>query len=209
MESEKMKEKSAVVNRYARTLYIIKKRHVSPNSILVRFEEKAIRIINIINSFTTFEKYYETRIRILPGDVFRVRFYGDTIGNELEGSHFFVAIVKSEDRCQTVTVVPLKSLKRTTVINPSSDVELGPIMGLNKDITAIAVVNQIRTIDKRRLFTEDKVGNLYQYYQAQYSFDDEIPASTKNFYRLTKKQMKKLRSAVFDYLHTGKIVHRE
>ena len=111
-----------------------------------------------INQLIYFYRYFETRLAIKKGDVFLARF-GVECGNELSGNHYVVALLDSNPISQVVTVVPLKSAKGRP-LNPASDIKVGEIKNLNNSKEAIAVINQIRTIDKRRLFDAQTISHL-------------------------------------------------
>ena len=118
-----------------------------------------------INQLIYFYRYFETRLAIKKGDVFLARF-GFECGNELSGNHYVVALLDSNPINQVVTVVPLKSAKGRP-LNPASDIMVGEIENLNNSKEAIAVINQIRTIDKRRLFDAQTIAHLSNYMSSE------------------------------------------
>ena len=161
-----------------------------------------------INQLIYFYRYFETRLAIKKGDVFLARF-GLECGNELSGNHYVVALLDSNPINQVVTVVPLKSAKGRP-LNPASDIMVGEIENLNNSKEAIAVINQIRTIDKRRLFDSQTISHLSQFMSdemiGEYS---EITVQTKRIYRLTDEQFKKIHKAAEEYVYNGYIKHNE
>lgn len=161
-----------------------------------------------INQLIYFYRYFETRLAIRKGDVFLARF-GLECGNELSGNHYVVALLDSNPINQVVTVVPLKSAKGRP-LNPASDIMVGEIENLNNSKEAIAVINQIRTIDKRRLFDSQTISHLSQFMSdemiSEYS---EITVQAKRIYRLTDEQFKKIHKAAEEYVYNGYIKHNE
>ena len=168
--------------------------------------EAAHSYIMAINQLIYFYRYFETRFEIKRGDVFLARF-GIECGNELSGNHYVVALLDSNPINQVVTVVPLKSMKGRP-LNPASDILLGEIQGLENGKEAIAIINQIRTIDKRRLFDASTISNLSNYLNdemiGEYS---EFTCQLKRVYRLTEKQYHKMHKAIEEYVYNGFIKH--
>ena len=164
--------------------------------------------VSEINQLIYFYRYFETRLAIKKGDVFLARF-GVGCGNELSGNHYVVALLDSNPISQVVTVVPLKSAKGRP-INPASDVMVGTIKDLGNSKEAIAIVNQIRTIDKRRLFDSKTLSHLRDYLSnemlGEYS---EITIQSKRNYRLTDEQFNKIHKAAEEYVYNGYIRHNK
>ena len=168
--------------------------------------EDARKHVVEINQLIYFYRFFETRLAIKKGDVFLARF-GFECGNELNGNHYVVALLDSNPINQVVTVVPLKSAKGKA-LNPASDVMVGKIEKLNNTKDAIAVINQIRTIDKRRLFDAQTIARLSSYMSSEMLGEySELTIQTKHIYRLTDEQFEKIKRAILDYLTTGFIRH--
>lgn len=161
-----------------------------------------------INQLTYFYRYFETRIAIKKGDVFLARF-GYECGNELNGNHYVVALLDSGPLTQVVTIVPLKSAKGRP-LNPASDIMLGEIKELANNKQSIAVINQIRTIDKRRLFDAQTIANLSKYMNSEMIGEySEITIQNKRRYRLTDEQYSKVHKAINEYVYNGYIKHND
>ena len=168
---------------------------------------KAVRRNAIeINRMVYLTKYFETRYEIKKGDVFLAYFYHE-VGSELEGPHYVVAFQNSNEMNPVITVVPLSSAKEGKIPNPAGGIQLGEIEGLNRK-QAIALVNHLRVIDKRRLIDKDAVETYYNHCRANNDPDyKEINLQKKNIYRLTDEQYNKLHKAVSQYIMTGYIKH--
>ena len=168
--------------------------------------EIANNYINLINQLTFFYRFFETRIAIRKGDVFVARFsFG--CGNELNGDHFVVALLDSKPMNPMVTIVPLKSAKGRA-LNPASDIFIGAIKGIPNGKEAIAVINQIQMIDKRRMFSPEVLKSLDKYLSNQMISEyQEINVQDKPIYRLSNEQYEKIHRAVQEYLYNGYIRH--
>lgn len=168
--------------------------------------EAAVKYVTEINQQIYFYKHFETRIDIKKGEVFLARF-GFECGNELSGNHYVVALLDSKPINQLVTIVPLKSVKGKT-LNPASDVMIGEIKNLYNSKEAIAIINQIRTIDKRRFFEPQTIAHLSKYISSEMISEcSEINVQPKRIYRLTNEQYEKIHNAVKDYVFSGFIRH--
>ena len=185
-------------------LKIIKKR--IPSKAIYLKDDMGKNYLNLINQLSFFYKFFETRIAIRKGDVFVVRFsFG--CGNELSGDHFVAALLDSSPLNPMVTVVPLKSSKGRP-LNPASDIFVGKIDGIENGKDSIAVINQLRTIDKRRMFNAEIVKHLESYlYDKTIPEYQEIEAQDKHIYRLTAYQYQKVHDAVCEYVYNGYIRH--
>ena len=185
-------------------MHIVKKR--IPSNISFFTDERARNYLSLMNQLSFFYKYFETRIAIRKGDVFVVRFsFG--CGNELSGDHFVVALLDSTPVNPMVTVIPLKSAKGRP-LNPASDIFIGKIEGITNGKDAVAVINQIRTIDKRRMFNAEIVKHLDKYLTDQMISEyQEIEVQDKHIYRLSKEQYEKIHKAIGEYVFNGYIRH--
>ena len=168
--------------------------------------EEARKHVIEINQLVYFYKNFETRIAIKKGDVFLARF-GYECGNELTGNHYVAALLDSNPLCQVVTVVPLKSAKGRP-LNPASDILLGEIKNLNNAKESIAIINQIRTIDKRRLFDVATIASLNRFMNSEMIGEySEITVQLKKVYRLTDEQYRKMHKAAEEYIYNSYIKH--
>lgn len=188
-----------------RELAIIKRR-VPFKVDLLDEKSKIKKHINSTKRYSYFYRHFETRFPIDRGDVFFVDFGEEGVGNELRRPHFAVALQNSNALNQMVTVVPFHSAKLNREPNPASELVIDPIPGVLNGKTPIAMINQTRTIDKRRLFDQDKIA-----YFAKYLHDDNedsyknIIAQFKYIYRLTKEQLDKITKAVKTFFVNGYI----
>lgn len=164
--------------------------------------EEARKHINTLNQLIYFYKYFETRFEIHRGDVFLARFEFEC-GHELTGNHYVVAILDSSKNNPLVTVVPIKSAKGREV-NPASDILLGDIEGFKNSNGSIAVINQVRTIDKSRLLDAVVLAHLNEFYKVEMLGEyTEINCQSKKHYRLTNEQFSKIHKAAQQYIFNG------
>ena len=127
-------------------------------------------------------KYFEPVFAVKAGDVYLARFPIE-YGSELHGDHFVAVLLDSPVACPLVTVVPLKS-EKAKEINPASDIRLGVIEGINNGHKTIAVINQTRAIDKRRLLSEEAISALHSLVKKNLLKDyEEVCAEVINCYR--------------------------
>ena len=85
---------------------------------------------------------------------------------------------------------------------------VGEIENLNNSKEAIAVINQIRTIDKRRLFDAQTIAHLSNYMSSEVIGEySELTVQTKKIYRLTDEQFNKIHKAAEEYVFNGYIKH--
>lgn len=153
-------------------------------------------------------KYFEPVFTVKAGDVYLARFPIE-YGSEIHGDHFVAVLLDSPAVCPLVTVVPLKS-EKAKEINPASDIRLGVIEGINNGHKTIAVINQTRAIDKRRLLSEEAISALHSLVKKNLLKDyEEVCAEVINKYRLTDEQYELLRKKTIGYIKNNYISHDE
>ena len=198
---EKPKSLAELMQEVFRKLRVKKKSNAKnakkmPNNIS---HKNSVRIADM----DFFTQVFETRIDIEAGDVFEARFDFEC-GHELSGRHYVVAIVGSEKNNQLVTVVPLTSFKGE--FNPSNNINIGHIEGTREGSESIAIINQIKAIDKCRLFERVSIANIQEIISSvAIAENDEFILREKKVLRLSDEQLKVLLIAVTDYLKLGSI----
>ena len=159
-----------------------------------------------INQQIFFYRFFETRFAIKRGEIYLASFPIE-FGSEIHGEHFVAAILDSNPLNPLVLVVPLKSEKDKEV-NPASDVRLGYIQGINNGKKTIAVINQVRAIDKRRLFNAESIDRLYGLNKHNLIKDYENVAGLRtNVYRLTDKQYDLIHRKLIGYVAHNYLTH--
>lgn len=202
-KDKKLDEIAVLLGKYSRTLKIIRLKSDFKVNSKSDFDSKEYADKARVDDF--FHKNFQTRVAVTHGDVFMVNMNFEC-GNELSGNHFVVALNDSKEQDPMVTVVPLKSYKG--VINPRSDLLLGKIEGISTGNESIALINQVKGIDKYRMFEHTTVAKMKAILNdATIAEDDEIEIRVKRVYRLSKEQYEKLLKAVFEFLRFGYIQH--
>lgn len=204
MENDKKLKKLAErLGSHSRTLKISKNKDASKINLLSDDDVK--QFVNKAKSDNYFHKYFKTRIALTHGDVFMVDFNFEC-GSELRGPHFVAVLLDSKENDPMVTVVPLKSYKG--ILNPRSDILLGKVEGTTTGNQSIALINQIKSIDKSRMIehvSEQTLKKLWE--DEKIAEDDEIKIKIKTVYRLTEEQFNILLKALIELLRFGYIRH--
>ena len=152
----------------------------------------AKRYMGELNTNLFAYKYFETLYTVKAGDVYLARFPME-FGSELHGDHFVAVLLDSNTLNPLITVVPLKS-EKAKELNPASDIRLGIIRGINSGHRTVAVINQIRAIDKRRLISEKAINALHAQFDNNLIKDyGEVCVEIIRKYRLTREQLNLLR----------------
>ena len=171
--------------------------------------EHAKKHVNAINRMIFLYKFFDTRIEIKRGDVF-LAYFEYQCGCEIEGPHFVVALQGSSLLNQVVTVVPLSSWKKDRELNPASEIYIGKIPGVANGKETIAIINQIKTIDKRRMFDKASVEHFNNYANTRPIGNyGEIRIQNKLIFRLTDEQYRRIQKAVIEYATNGYIKHNK
>ena len=151
-------------------------------------------------------KHFETAFSVKAGDVYLARFPLE-FGAELHGDHFVAVLLDSSSVNPLVTIVPLKS-EKAKELNPASDIRLGVIAGINSGHKTVAVINQLKAIDKRRLLSEEAINDLYSKFQKNLIEDyAEVCVEVIRTYRLTREQYNLLKKTVLGYISNNYIEH--
>ena len=202
-KEEKLKIISGRMSKHSHKLMIVKRKDASKIDLLSDDDLKDYSNNAKLDNF--FHKHFQTRIAITRGDVFMVDFKYEC-GNELRGPHFVVATNDSKANDPIVTVVPLKSFKG--VLNPRSDVLLGIVEGTTTGNQSIALINQIKSIEKSRMIDHVRKETLQKILDNEkIAEDDEIEIKIKTIYRLSDKQFNILMKALIEFFSFGYIRH--
>ena len=105
--------------------------------------------------YASFTEKFSLRYSLKRGEIYEID-WGINVNAEFSNRHFGVVLADSDEFNPLVTVCPLKS--NHSGAHVKSDVDLGYIEELNTKESTIAVVNQIRTVDKLRLYLRRIIG---------------------------------------------------
>lgn len=143
------------------------------------------------NKLALFDEKFILNVRINVGDVYLARF-PNSVGSELEGEHFVVAVMNSRTDNPNVVIVPLTSLKEKNR-NPAHSVYLGYIKGINNGKQSVALLNQVASIDKKRLLSDKDIDKALALFEGKNCNDNDVVCSLmKTHYRLTSSQLERL-----------------
>ena len=145
-------------------------------------------------------------IKLKAGEIYEVDF-GINVDSEFSYRHYALVMADSFENNPLVLVCPLKTNTRGP--HPKSDVNLGIIECLDEERESLAVINQIRTIDKLRIFRKNAIykgkeirHRLLDTNQDEYDYNDE----EENIgYRLEDDKFKIVQDAVLNYIMYGKV----
>ena len=144
-----------------------------------------------ISKLDLFDENFDLKFKLNVGDVYLARF-PKTVGSELEGEHFVVAVMNSGDSNPNAVVVPLTSLKEK-MRNPSHSVYLGFIKGIDNGKESVALLNQVISIDKKRLLSDTNIDKLIEESESKHFDENQFVVKIhKPHYRLTNTQLNKL-----------------
>ena len=105
--------------------------------------------------YASFSEKFSLRYNLKRGEIYEID-WGLNVNAEFSNRHFGVVMADSDEHNPLVTVCPLKT--NHSGANPKSDLDLGFIESLNTGKKTLAVVNQIRTVDKLRLYLKRLIG---------------------------------------------------
>lgn len=145
--------------------------------------------------YFSFAEKYSLRYDLKQGEIYEFD-WGLNVNAEFSNRHYGVVMVDSDAFNPLVTICPLKTNHGSMC--PRSDIDLGVIDCLNTSKSTLAVVNQVRTIDKLRLYTKRIIGVKNE------MLSDSIPEEEYTIMRLENDKFSRIQKAYFDYLN-GKL----
>ncbi|HOF65074.1 MAG TPA: type II toxin-antitoxin system PemK/MazF family toxin [Bacilli bacterium] len=99
----------------------------------------------------------ELQYDLRQGDVFEID-YGGSVGAELKGRHYGVILHNSNEKTQTALVCPLVSIRDTDIKDSSWRINIGNLQWRFSNYESIALISQIRAIDKVRIYAKALIG---------------------------------------------------
>ena len=140
------------------------------------------------NEYAKYAERSKISFEVRAGEIYEVDF-GVNVNAEFSYRHYALVLVDSNKYNPLVLVCPLKSNNKG--LNPASDISLGIIDDLDSDHESLAVINQIRTIDKLRIYRRPIINCDYD--------------KKEKIYRLEKDKFKKVLYNTLDYLEYGEL----
>ena len=158
------------------------------------------------NEYARYAERNKLLMTVKAGEIYEVDF-GVNVNAEFSYRHYALVLADSSESNPLALVCPLKS--NTKGPHPYSDLNLGYIDALDSDHESLAVINQIRTIDKLRIFKHPIINksngpkyHFKDYYPYESSYDDY---HYRNTYRLEKEKFDMVQTAIQNYLQYGQI----
>ena len=158
------------------------------------------------NEYARCAEKYRLSYELKAGEIYEVDF-GINVNAEFSYRHYALVLVSSSEANPLVMVCPLKS--NTRGAHPASDINLGIIDCLDTEHESLAVINQIRTIDKFRIFKRPGIGKKEEF---QNKLNDSIRDNSDNMIddtiipnRLDPKLLRQVLDGVLNYIEYGVI----
>ena len=107
------------------------------------------------SEYAMFSAKYKLRFNLKRGEIYQID-WGINVNHEFSSIGYGVVVADSSQYNPLVLMCPLKCKKSNYGITSRNCVELGYIPELKRQLQFIAVVNQIRPIDKIRILTDGK-----------------------------------------------------
>ncbi len=107
--------------------------------------------------YASFTEKFRVCFNLKKGEIYEFD-WGINVNCEFSSRHYGVVLQDSDEKNPLVVVCPLKSNKKGYV--QRGNIDLGKIEGIPTPYTSIAVVNQIRTLDKVRIYTKNAIGEV-------------------------------------------------
>lgn len=102
-------------------------------------------------SYASHGAKYQLRYQLHRGEVYEFD-YGVNVHAELSNRHYGVVLVDSYETNDIVVVCPLKTKRKGP--NAVSDVSIGRLPAIHTEVDSIAIINQIKGLDKMRMYIE-------------------------------------------------------
>ena len=104
--------------------------------------------------YASFSEKYRLRYNLKRCEIYEFD-WGYNVNVEFSNRHYGVVLADSNEYNPLVIVCHLKTNKHGA--HPRSDLDLGYIPGLREGVKTLAVINQIRSLDKMRLYTKNAI----------------------------------------------------
>jgi len=202
MEPEKTKKTKAErrgENKKMVKHIIFKKREKPVNQRYLEGQE-LLDMRDYINDYIYFYRDFEPAFEVNKGEIYYADFPVG-FGSEIHGRHPVVVIHRSGPTNSMMTVVPLTS----KTANRVSDYKMGCIKGLaKKDENSVAVINQLRSIDKRRIVIQAAIEKLKdKELNNPLKAGEKTHVETLSICRLPEKDFDKLFKKIKRYVFNG------
>ena len=154
--------------------------------------------------YSKFTKSKKIKYEVKAGEIYEIDF-GINVNAEFSYRHLGLVLVDSDEANPLALVCPLKSNYRG--IHPESDINLGFIQGLDSDHETLAIVNQIRAIDKVRIYRTPIINQKRMYDESlndvEYENEEALKENRYHKYRLDNEDFMKVRKGIENYMKYG------
>ena len=113
------------------------------------------------NEYAKCAERYRLSYELKAGEIYEVDF-GINVNAEFSYRHYALVLADSSESNPLVLVCPLKSNNKGA--HPASDINLGILSCLDTEHESLAVINQIRTVDKFRIFKRKVIGKREDFF---------------------------------------------
>ena len=165
--------------------------------------------------YANFANKGKLKIAVHAGEIYEIDF-GINVNAEFSYRHYGLVLTDSLENDPIVIVIPLKSNIKGG--HPASDLNLGIIDCLDKERESLAVLNQVKSIDKMRIFRKPIIQYNKEDMTSEKLFDSEIRQLEKNpklsyafttvKYRLEESKFNDVLKAFFRYITRGSLIDR-
>lgn len=145
------------------------------------------------NEYAKYSERNRTSFSVKAGEIYEVDF-GINVNAEFSYRHYALVLADSNEQNPLVLVCPLKSNNKGA--HPASDLNLGIIHALDSDHESLAVINQIRTIDKLRIYRRPIIRKTN-------APNEKITLENEEIYRLERNKFQKVLWKTMDYIEYG------
>ncbi len=134
--------------------------------------------------YLQFAETHVSQFELHQGEVYEFD-WGVNVNSEFSNRHYGVVLVDSLKNNPLVLVCPLKTNRYGA--NPHSDINLGYIDAIVSDMETLAVINQIRALDKLRLYVRPII------HQTIPNNEGKISLTSEQFAKIQKGILKLLK----------------
>ena len=145
------------------------------------------------NEYAKYSERNRTSFSVEAGEIYEVDF-GINVNAEFSYRHYALVLADSNEQNPLVLVCPLKSNNKGA--HPASDLNLGIINALDSNHESLAVINQIRTIDKLRIYRRPIIRKTN-------APNEKITLENEEIYRLERNKFQKVLWKTMDYIEYG------
>lgn len=143
--------------------------------------------------YYSFAEKYKLRYDLKKGEIYEIDF-GINVNSEFSNRHYGVVLKDSSEFNPLVLICPLKT--NHSGAHPRSDVDIGYVKDLNSTHSTLAVINQIRAIDKLRIYSKNTIGK-----EITNKLAESEKEETNNFIpRLSEHQLERIMNAYCNFV---------